>query len=60
MTDPLQGDAALEIPQTREKCYVAVGSCGRDAFEKGKVEIAFQWLNRKVRSAHQWLHDFVF
>ena len=42
MTDPLQGDAALEIPQTREKCYVAVGPCGRDAFEKGKVEIAFQ------------------
>ena len=42
MTDPLQGDAALEIPQTREKCYVAVGFGGRDAFEKGKVEIAFQ------------------
>ena len=59
MTDPLQGDAALEIPQTREKCYVAVGVCGRDAFEKGKVEIAFQWSNSKVRSAPQWLLGFV-
>ena len=42
MTDPLQGDAALEIPQPREKRYVAVGCFGRDAFEKGKLEIAFQ------------------
>ena len=42
MTDPLQGDAALEIPQTQQKCYVAVGFCGLDAFDKGKVAIAFQ------------------
>ena len=42
MTDPLQGDAALEIPQTQEKCYVAVGFRGRVASETGKVEIAFQ------------------
>ena len=30
----MEGDAPLEIPQTREKCYVAIWFCVRNVFEQ--------------------------